>query len=819
MKLVPSVIAVPFLIVLLTWLAVRAVDANAERFDLALEEIDNFKRVEANLNRDVLSARIGVLRNYDPLVRETQALDASIARLRRIPALSDATTTAIEGLANMVARQEDLVEQFKSDNALLQNSLAYFALFSSDWKGPFAGSVSTLATAMLRFTLDTSAVSARTVQDRLDELSTQASLSGEGETARGLLAHTRLLLHLLPTTYGVLMGLRTLPQEEDPGVLRAAVLQQQTTSRETARIFRFLLYVSSLLLVGLLVQVGRRLHVRSRALHRHAAAEHMLTGISMRFVEARTQDIEATIRQALADMARCAGAERAYFMVFGPSPRSILWSGPGVAFGPGWPDQALVLMRRCKPTMDGVVSIPDVRRLSAGIERDTLTAAGVRGWACSWRGEAGATSVLLGFDAVTHPSCIKPTNELQLLRMALDTIANAFYRQLFEQEKERLELRLHHARRLETVGTLASGIAHNFNNIVGAILGYTEMGDEQQGQSGILTEIRKAGERARELVDQILVFARRRDLHRSAISVSVLISEVASLLRASLPPTIELVVSGSLEETVVFGVHAQLQQVILNLCNNAAQAMDNVGRIELEIRAHEITSRRTISHGSLSPGRMLLIAVSDTGRGVDKAALDQIFDPFFTTRATGNGLGLTTSLAIVSEHGGAMNVRSTVGMGSTFEVWLPIANGDPHLTEEAIPCGHGETVLIIEDDPERLLRDEEIIAALGYEPIGSTRGPNVQTLCDNSLERFDAVVISHRTPATTALDLAVAMHKIAPHPPILLATASAADLGADALVAAGISDVIGWPITSTEMAIALRDCLQRKEQREAALLS
>jgi signal transduction histidine kinase len=819
MKLVPAAIAVAFLIVLLTWLSVRAVDADAERFDLALGEIDNFERVEADLNRNVLSARIGVLRNYDPLVRETEALDASIARLRRIPALSDATMAAIESLADMVAKQEDLVEQFKSDNALLQNSLAHFALFGADWKGPLADSVSVLAAALLRFTLDTSAISARAVQDHLDELAKQASVSGDDATAKGLLAQTHLLLDLLPATYGVLMALRTLPQEEDPEVLRATVLQQQTASRETARRFRFLLYVSALLLVGLLVQVGLQLHVRSRALRRRAAVEHVLAGISMRFVDARTHDIEAATKQALAEMAQCLGAERAYFMLPGPSPRSFLWNGPDVAFAPGWPDQVFMLMRRHEPTIDGIVSVPDVRRLPPGIDRDALTAVGVRGWACTSRGgEVGATSVLLGFDAVTHPYGVTPAGELRLLRMALDMIANAFYRQSFEQEKERLELRLHQARRLETVGTLASGIAHNFNNIVGAILGYTEMADEQHGQSGILAEIRRAGERARELVDQILVFARRRELRRSALSAGALISEVTSLLRASLPSTIELVVRGTPEEAMVVGVHAQLQQVILNLCNNAAQAMDNVGRIVLEIEVHEITSPRIVSHGSLSPGRMIRIAVSDSGRGFDKVVFEQIFDPFFTTRSTGNGLGLTTSRAIVCEHDGAMNVRSTVGMGSTFEVWLPcITKGAPYPTEP-IPRGHGETVLIIEDDPERLLRDEEIIAALGYEPIGSAQRTNTQLPHGNSLQRFDAVVISHRAPAAAALDVAAVMHASAPRLPILLATASAADLGANALLAAGISDVIGWPITSTEMATALQDCLRRRDHRAPVLL-
>ena len=819
MRLVPALVSVPLLILLLTWLVIRAVDADAERFDQALGEINNFERVEAELNRDVLSARIGVLRNYDPLVRETQALDASISRLKQIPALNAATTTAIGRLANMVARQEDLVEHFKSDNALLQNSLAYFALFSSDWMGAFADSVSSLAAAMLRFTLDTSAISARAVQNRLNELSNQASHSGEGAAAKELLAHTHLLLHLLPATYGTLVALRSLPQEDDPEIVRATVLQQQTASRKTARMFWFLLYALSLLLVALLVRVGLQLHVRSRALHRRAAIEHVLTGISMRFVEARPQDIDAAIMKALADMAQCLGAERAYFMLSGPSPRRFLWNGPGVAFGPGWPDQAFELMRQRKPTTDGVVSVPNVRHLSPGIDRDALTAAGVRGWACSSRDDVGATSVLLGFDTVTHCCGLTPAGELQLLRMALDTIANAFYRQSFEQEKERLELRLHQARRLETVGALASGIAHNFNNIIGAILGYTEMADEQQEQPGILVEIRRAAERARELVDQILIFARRRDLHRSAISVCTLISEATSLLRASLPSTIELVVSGSSQETAVFGVHTQLQQVILNLCNNAAQAMDYVGCIELEVEARDISFPTAVSHGTLSRGQMIRIAISDTGRGIDKAMLEQIFEPFFTTRTTGNGLGLATSRAIVLEHGGALDVRSTVGMGSTFEVWLPrVAEGAPQLTE-AIPRGYGETVLIVEDDPERLLRDEEIIAALGYEPVGSADGTNTQMLCGTSLERFDAVVISHRGSPIAALDVARAMHESAPHLPILLATATAAELGAGPLVAAGIWDVIGWPINSTEMATALQGCLRRRDHQDATLAS
>ena len=155
MKILPAVVAVPFLVLLLSWLSIRAIDPDAERFDLALDQTNRFARLESDLQRDVLSARAGVLRDYDPLVQETDALDDLIGRLHRFPSMNRATRSAIDSLAAQVATQEDLVERFKTDNALLQNSLAYLASFSSDLTGAFATSINPLAAAMLRLTLDT----------------------------------------------------------------------------------------------------------------------------------------------------------------------------------------------------------------------------------------------------------------------------------------------------------------------------------------------------------------------------------------------------------------------------------------------------------------------------------------------------------------------------------------------------------------------------------------------------------------------------------------------------------------------------------------
>jgi nitrogen-specific signal transduction histidine kinase/CheY-like chemotaxis protein len=401
--------------------------------------------------------------------------------------------------------------------------------------------------------------------------------------------------------------------------------------------------------------------------------------------------------------------------------------------------------------------------------------------------------------------------------MALDSIINTLRRQTLEQEQARLETRLQRARRLETVGALASGIAHNFNNIIGAILGYTEMAGERNAPSRILDDIRRAGERARELVEQILTFARRRDTRLCPMSLQTLVAEAVSLLRASLPATVELVVHEPAEAVFVSGAAGQLQQVLLNLCNNAAQAMDNLGRVELEIAAVDVRQARSLSHGSLSPGRYAQITVGDSGRGIDAVALERIFEPFFTTRRTGNGLGLATSWDIVRGHGGAMNVQSAVGAGSRFEVWLPridavVLASDQDLA--TLPFGNGETVLMVESSPARLLRDEEILAALGYEPVGFTRAEDARAACQAAPERFDTMVVGHLPgPAAATLELTGAIRRLAPGLPILLATSQADDFAADALVGAGICDLVAWPITAAEIAVALQEGLRRRGAR------
>ena len=270
---------------------------------------------------------------------------------------------------------------------------------------------------------------------------------------------------------------------------------------------------------------------------------------------------------------------------------------------------------------------------------------------------------MLGFDA-SRTGMITQSAEFGLFRMALDGIANALWRVNLERERARLDTSLQQARRMETVGALASGVAHNFNNIVGAILGHVEIAEAQLSSHSPparnLEEIRRAGERARDLVDQILAFGRRRGVQPKPINIKRLVAETSSLLSVSLPSRIELVIGEAPDAVVVSGQAAQLQQVLLNLCNNGAQAMDQGGRL-IETGVGQIAGPRSLTHGNLRPGRYVRIAVSDTGRGMDEVVLQHIFEPFFTTRGAGSGLGLATVREIVREHGGAINVWSAPG--------------------------------------------------------------------------------------------------------------------------------------------------------------
>ncbi len=797
------------LVLLLTWLSLRAVNPQAELFDRALIELDRFATIENALYRDVFTARTGTLRNYDPLVQEISALRQSLDRLRATSI--DATTdAAIDRLAALVDRQEELVELFKSENALLQNSLAFFGRFRVQSDSPDLNpAISMAATSILHLTLDTSSGSMQEVQNRLNELDQQANQAGQGSIVETLLAHGRLLQKLLPSVDGTLKAMRALPQKQQQEQLRRMIATRQIASRREARWYRRLLYAASLILVAFLVNLGIRLKSRASALQRRAAFEHVIAGMSMRFINARPHNIDGEIDRAVTELAACIGSDRAYFVTSGPTPRLHLWHRTALPPPPGWPAGAIELARQMGTSSDGIVHIPRVSRMPIGDGKARCLELGLEGWACATNVGKDGTRAALGFDAIGRSCRIKTRGELALVRMALDTILQAMDRRAIEKERARLETRLRQARRMEKIGTFTSGIAHNFNNILGGILGHSEVMEEHTGSetqfAHNLAAIRRGAERARDLVDQMLAFGRRRDARRKPLSVGTLIGETASLLGVSLPKDIELVIRQPPIAAIVSGENAPLQQVLLNLCNNAAHAMQGGGRIEIATELHDVSEPLALSHDEIRPGHYVCITVTDTGRGMDEATLGRIFEPFFTTRSSGNGLGLATVREIVHEHGGTVNVQSRLNEGSRFEVWLPRATvvSISELRDSAFPSGKGETVMLVARDGEHMLRDEEMLAALGYEPVGFTNADAALAACRDNPTRFDAVVVGHFGLTARSLELAAALHASVPRVPIVLASKAAIEIGADTLVSAGISDVVRWPIVAEEIAMAL----------------
>jgi signal transduction histidine kinase len=803
--------AAAVLLALVAWSAIGGSNPDAPRYDRALAALDTFESTEGALRRNVLSARAGLLNNYDPIATKENALQNALCQLRQ----SGVDAGAFRPLAALVARQELLIEQFKSDNALLHNSLDYFALLSgrsdvADQGDPMEPAITTLATAVFHLILHRSPAAAHEVDTKLDDLSKGISYTNDKERVQALLAHGRLLNHLLPDTDAAVRAIYDLPRDERQEAVRLSIVTQQGASRAVAMRYRVVLSATTLLLLGWLINLGLRLRHQVAIRHRRAIFEHLIAEISMSLVKSQSDEIEGAVKKALSKLAQWGQADRAYFLVSGVQNLRYIWSGPGISFPAGWPETVLSL-RILQDSMAGVVAIPRINLLPDGPDREALSAMGVRAWVCVSSVDPYGTKNILGFDALRKPIS-SPNDEIRLLRMALDVIANAIERDNMQRERARLEGSLQQARRMETIGALASGVAHNFNNIIGAMLGHAEMAEtEVIGNGRIekhLSAIRTGGERARDIVDQILAFGRRQEPAIRPVSVARLLTETATLLAPTIPANARIAISEVPELALISGDPAQLQQVIINLWKNSIEAMGGAGVVQVRTDLHDMTTSKHLSHGQIRPGCYVCISVTDTGHGLDAAMFERIFEPFFTTRPSGNGLGLATVRAIVSEHGGAMNVTSEVGQGSTFQTWLPQSLfaevGVPTDAHALIPSG-GETVLIVEQDADGLLRNEEILAALGYEPVGFCDAESALDACRSTPERFGAVVIGRLAPCK-ALALARKLRVAALRLPVLL-VATADEVGVDDLVAAGISELITPPLTPGGLASSLGRCL------------
>jgi nitrogen-specific signal transduction histidine kinase/CheY-like chemotaxis protein len=390
-----------------------------------------------------------------------------------------------------------------------------------------------------------------------------------------------------------------------------------------------------------------------------------------------------------------------------------------------------------------------------------------------------------------------------------------------EAARVQLESELRQVQKLEAIGTLAGGIAHDFNNILGAILGYTEIAKLDAAALPevleSLTEVQRAGERAKELVRQILTFSRRHPQERHPIRLQPIVAEVYRLLRSTLPATIELIAEASPEAQLVHADSTQIHQILLNLATNAAHALgDRPGRVELRLRMHQpsATGSEPRAIPQLPPGKYVELMVKDDGCGMSEETLQHVFEPFFTTKKPGEGTGLGLSVVhgIVKDHDGIIHVDSAPNQGSAFYVLLPIfsesAPAEEVKLEVPLLLGNGERILFIDDEPTLCSAAQKLLRKLNYSVTTSTKPSEALQLFRSDPTAFDLVLTDLTMPAMTGVDVAVQVLLARPNMPLILATGFNASWTLEAVRAMGIRDLVMKPLSTAVLSEKIHAALR-----------
>jgi two-component system cell cycle sensor histidine kinase/response regulator CckA len=375
-----------------------------------------------------------------------------------------------------------------------------------------------------------------------------------------------------------------------------------------------------------------------------------------------------------------------------------------------------------------------------------------------------------------------------VMKTNLKHLVPAVQRALRETEDRRknklMELQVQQLRKFEAIGKLAGGIAHDFNNVIGAILGWAEMGCEETrpgtGFHDRFQNIRDQALWAARLTSQLLAFARRQVLQPRKINLNTLVAEGVSLLRRVIGEQIEVRILTAPDLRVTQADPAQIEQVLMNLCLNARDAMPEGGQLIIETQNVEIEEEYCRLHPYARQGSYVLLAVSDTGVGMDAATAERVFEPFFTTKEVGKGtgLGLATVYGIVKQHGGFIHLYSEPGKGTTFRIYLPAGDGAPEprepRSEEQTPRGT-ETILLAEDNDGLREAAQEMLERLGYRVILATNGVEAVQLFNANSGKIDLVILDVVMPELSGPAAYLQMAAIQPDLRVVFATGYTAE--------------------------------------------
>jgi PAS domain S-box-containing protein len=384
-----------------------------------------------------------------------------------------------------------------------------------------------------------------------------------------------------------------------------------------------------------------------------------------------------------------------------------------------------------------------------------------------------------------------------------------------QNEKTKLLRQLQHSQKMEAIGTLAGGIAHDFNNILTSIIGFTDLSLDDIAKESIvyenLQEVSKAGFRAKELVKQILSFARQSETEKKPVQVSSIVKESIKFLRSSLPSIIEIQHELNSDESVL-AEPTQIHQILMNLCTNANHAMQNKrGILRIQLNEVFLDNNFMSQHLKCKPGRFLDLSFKDTGCGISPENIERIFDPYFTTKemGAGTGIGLSVVQGIVNGYDGIITVESKMEKGTTFHVYLPIIEksvNEPSEFSNIIPSGN-ERILLVDDEIAIVNMSKQLIERLGYKVTTKTSSIEALQLFKNAPDAFDLVISDMTMPNMTGDKLATELIKIRSDIPIILCTGYSDSISAEIAEKIGIKALKFKPLVKQDLAISIRKAL------------